>query len=344
MGDLLEYSGLATKIKAMKSKLLREDDYINLAESGSIADVISYLKKIETYDEVFGEQTENVSIQRFEKLVRNSLYVDYDKIYRFSGEKQKKYLRTYFMKYEVDFLRKHIRRCLAVHTNIDTESVDSTLFDKKSCLDENGIRAAQSMNELIAALVNTPYYAPLKMVSVKSDASLFDYETILDILYFRTIWKTADKVLSASDRKILRKTFGEKIDLLNLVWIYRAKKYYKLSQIQMYSMVIPEYYRIKKQDMIWLIKCETLEEFDEGLKKLSYLRHDLEPENINPETMYEERMEKLYLNTVKKEPYSIACIDSYFYMKECEIKNLIRLGECILYQESTDTIMKCIKI
>ena len=54
MGDLLEYSGLATKIKAMKSKLLREDDYINLAESGSIADVISYLKKIETYDEVFG--------------------------------------------------------------------------------------------------------------------------------------------------------------------------------------------------------------------------------------------------------------------------------------------------
>ena len=53
-----------------------------------------------------------------------------------------------------------------------------------------------------------------------------------------------------------------KIDLLNLQWIYRAKKYYHMLPPDIYSMTIPIHYRIKVEEFKTLVETPTLEQFE----------------------------------------------------------------------------------
>ena len=61
-----------------------------------------------------------------------------------------------------------------------------------------------------------------------------------------------------------------KIDLLNLQWIYRAKKYYHMLPPDIYSMTIPIHYRIKVEEFKTLVETPTLEQFEAEVEKTYY--------------------------------------------------------------------------
>ena len=46
MGNLLAYSGIVTKIRAMQSKLLKPEQFIEVANLGNVPEIVDYLKKI----------------------------------------------------------------------------------------------------------------------------------------------------------------------------------------------------------------------------------------------------------------------------------------------------------
>ena len=48
MGDLMKYSAIATKLRAMESHLLKAEDYRRLAEAGSVPQAVAYLKRMRT--------------------------------------------------------------------------------------------------------------------------------------------------------------------------------------------------------------------------------------------------------------------------------------------------------
>ena len=49
MGNLLAYSGIATKIRAMEAKLLRPEQFVEIANLGSVPEIAEYLKKNTAY-------------------------------------------------------------------------------------------------------------------------------------------------------------------------------------------------------------------------------------------------------------------------------------------------------
>lgn len=51
-GNLLAYSALTTKIKAMHSKLLTNEQYEELAHFTTVADAFAYLQKLPYYEEL----------------------------------------------------------------------------------------------------------------------------------------------------------------------------------------------------------------------------------------------------------------------------------------------------
>ena len=52
-GGLLEYSGLVTKTKAMRARLLGADDYTAISEYESVTDFIAFLREQPAYAPVF---------------------------------------------------------------------------------------------------------------------------------------------------------------------------------------------------------------------------------------------------------------------------------------------------
>ena len=45
MGNLLSYSGLSTKVRAMQSKLIGEAQFQEIVQMDSVPQVVAYLKK-----------------------------------------------------------------------------------------------------------------------------------------------------------------------------------------------------------------------------------------------------------------------------------------------------------
>ena len=69
-GGLLEYSGLVTKTKAMRARLLEADDYAVISEYESVTDFIAFLREQPAYAPVFERHGEVAHRGQAEAVIR----------------------------------------------------------------------------------------------------------------------------------------------------------------------------------------------------------------------------------------------------------------------------------
>ena len=205
------------------------------------------------------------------------------------------------------------------------------VFDKFSQLSVSKLVTSRNINELIDNLKDTEYYAPLARLRESGAATLFDYDLALDIYYFSTMWRRERRLLKGREKEIFTKDFGTKIDLLNLQWIYRAKKYYHMLAPDIYSLTIPIHYRLSVEEFKRLVDAPTVEEFLSQVEKTSYGEKIRFDNDQIPEHQCKAIMGRMYLSDWRQNPYSIASITTYLFLKEEEIVRLTTALECIRY-------------
>lgn len=105
------------------------------------------------------------------------------------------------------------------------------------------------------------YYEPLRRLRDQGVTALFDYESALDSLYFIHLWKDMKKQLGRKELEAVSQCIGEKIDLLNLEWLSRAKEYYRLSDHAIEDFLIPVYYKLRKDQIRAMAQAASREEF-----------------------------------------------------------------------------------
>ena len=333
MGSLLSYSGLTTKIRAMQSRLLTDDQYRELAELKSVPQAVTYLKQQPAYEAILDSLSEEALHRgKIEQLLVNSIYRDFTKIYQFSNMEQRKFLNLYFGRYEVSIMKECLNKIFD-HRDVNLDlSLFKPFFDKHSQLDINLLTASRSIEEFVSHLRGTSYHQPLTALSGLETPTLFDYEMALDLSYFSAIWKTKDKILSKKNLEEITKAYGNKFDLLNLQWIYRAKKYYHMLPPDIYSMTIPIHYRIKVEEFKTLVETPTLEQFEAEVEKTYYAgKYNYMQTDKTLEQMYRDCLRKFYLTDKRNDPYSIAIVNTYLFLKEEEIYKLTTALECIRY-------------
>ncbi|MEG0354104.1 MAG: V-type ATPase subunit [Lachnospiraceae bacterium] len=332
MGNLLAYSGIVTKVRAMSAQLLTEKNYQELSELSTIPEIVSYLKHFPPYNETFQILSEDqLHRGNIEKVFIQSLYNDYTKLYRFSGIAHRKYLKLYMKRYEVDL----INYCFRIILNHYEEPFDlnykKPFFDKYSQISIDKLITSSSLDEFIENLNGTEYYAPLKKLREAGVSKLFDYNLALELYYFNAVWKEKKKILQKKELDIFTRDTGSKIDLLNLQWIYRSKKYYNMLPANIYALLIPIHFHLKKDTLKELVEAPTLDDFAASAERSYYGRkYNLEaPYSI--EQLYKDCLHHLYLADQRKNPYSIASINAYLFLKEEEIKRLTTTMECVRY-------------
>lgn len=97
MGNVMAYSGITTKVRAMSAKLLKEKDYDTIAGLGTVTEAIEYLKDKTAY----APYVERMDVSLYhrgnvEKILYQSLFDDYSRIFRFAGMEQKTFLKLYW--------------------------------------------------------------------------------------------------------------------------------------------------------------------------------------------------------------------------------------------------------
>ena len=345
MSKLLTYSGLSTKVRAMQSNLLSEEDFRKIINLNSVSDVIAYLAKHPGYSKIF----ENADISKLhrsnlEKMLTTLKYSDFAKLYNFSNITQRKYLKLFFMKYEIALLKSVLRQIFENKiVSVDTATL-GPYFIKFSTIPLNKLQGNINLDEFIEILQGTLFYTPLKKVHNLGNCTLFDYELCLDVLQFTVIWKNKNKYLFGTDLKLITDDYGYRIDLINIQWIYRLKTYYNSTPNEIISFLIPIRHKLKQHQMKELINSKSPTEFFEIFKNTFYgNKYKLTGENISLEHLYKTVMDDFHNKSIRNNPYSHACIDTYMHKKQNEISKLITITECIRYSYSADKIMQMIK-
>lgn len=332
MGNLLKYSGIVTKLRAMEAKLLKPENFEEIANLHSVPEVVTYLKENSSYTFIL-EDLDESRLHRgdIEKILIGQLYYDYAKIYRFCGLKQRKFLMLYVKRYETDL----INYCLRIVINHYAEPFDlnykKDFFDKYTQISIDKLITSRTTDELIENLKGTEYYEPLKKLKDSPSVTLFDYDLALNQYYFSTMWKKRKKILKKKELELYTRDCGSKIDLLNVRWIYRAKKYYNMNPADIYSLLVPIHYKISTDLIKEIVEAPGLDELEAALNKTSYARHYDFNQQLTIEQMYTECLYHLYKMDRRQNPYSIAAINTYLFMKEEELKRLTTAIECIRY-------------
>lgn len=333
MGNLLTYSGIVTKLRAMEAKLLSQEDFEEIASLHSIPDVVSYLQEHSSYAYLLNQLEEENRLHRgdIEKILLLQLYYDYSKIYRFCGLTQRKFLRLYVKRYEINL----INYCLRIVINRYMEPFDlaykKEFFDQYTQVSVDRLIHSHTTDELVENLKGTEYYEPLKALKDNSGVTLFDYDLALNQYYLSTMWKKRKKILKKKELELYTRTCGSKIDLLNTQWIYRAKKHFHMQPADIYALLVPVHYKISTELIKELVEAPGMEEFENLFKKTFYARHYNFEQQLTIEQTYTECLDRLYKTDRRKDPYSIATINTYLFLKEEEVRKLTTAMECIRY-------------
>ena len=332
MGNLLEYSGISTKIRAMKARLLKPQQFVEIANLRSVPEIAEYLRKNTAYADALETLTEDqIHRGNIEKVLTQSLYHDYTKLYRFCGQKQRRFMKLVMKSYEVDL----IDYCMTIVINRYKKPFDLNykreFFDRYSQISIEKLITSHTTDELVENLKGTEYYAPLKKLKDSQDVTLYDYTLTLDLYLFTSTWKEQKKVLKKTDLELFMRDRGSQIDLLNLQWIYRAKKYYNMKPADIYLLLIPIHYKLSTDLVKDLVEAPGLEEFETAVARTIYARHYNFRQDLTIEQMYLDCLNYLYTLDHRRNPYSIAAINTYLFLKEEEIKKLTTAIECVRY-------------
>ena len=173
----------------------------------------------------------------------------FQKIYRFASIYQRKFLTLYFQRYELVVLKNCMRSILIIGFLTLILLFFQKFFDQHSKINISALASCETMEEFIASLKDSVYYGCLLKVSEQSSPTLWDYEMALDLFYFTSFWKQKDKILKGAPLKIFTEAYGTKMDLLNIDWIYRSKHFFQMSASEIYAILIPIHYHLKKEDI-----------------------------------------------------------------------------------------------
>lgn len=343
MKGLLAYSGITTKIKAMQSTLLTPEDYSTVAALRSVQEFADFLKRHPYYQKYF-QSLDETSLHRgdIEVMLRRTVFQDFSKIYLFSDQEQRNFMNLYFIRYEVTTLKSCLRSVFDHRDIVLDLSRFQEFYNRHASIDVARLAACNTTDDIITALKGSIYHDCLSKLDHLTAPTLFDYENALDTFYFNHFWKSVHKLYSNKQLSVLLDTAGSKIDMLNIQWIYRSKKYYKMTPADIYALVIPIQYHLKKSDITAMAEAEHLTDMVSAIQNTYYARLFEEADITTLEKMYRIVLNKIYDETARRYPYSIACINTYLYYREYETNRLTSVLEGIRYALPADRIMKII--
>lgn len=343
MKGLIAYSGLTTKVRVMKGNLISKEEYSEITNLSNISEMVAYLSKHPGYGFLLTDlDYRYVNRTSLEELIVYSPCADFNKLYSFATLNQRTFIDNYYINFQIRFLKRAIRK-LYNNLPLDSEVTNmEKLFAGHEEFNFRAIASSKTISELISNLKDSMFYEPLKALKDVASPILFDYEIALDLFYFKNLWNSRKK-FNSSDKNIISVTYGKQIDMLNIMWIYRTKKYYAVTPKDLLNYLIPIKYKLKRKSLEKLANSEDISDFYRILNETYYGKFFTIVDQETFEYAYRNIMMGMHRKEYKKNPYSLAAIITYLYQKDDEVKKLITIAECIRYHYSPEKIIKTLE-
>ncbi|MBN1781558.1 V-type ATPase subunit [bacterium] len=337
MSSIGTYSVINAKVRAMRSQFLSQSQYRQLIESASLREFWPLLSNTR-----YAPLVKTVNYQEPAQIEHSLLYAEIQELIRMKKYCKKQtadVVQRFMERYDGEKL-KVILRCWYRQgkgsENIFPERI-LYAFPVQSLLE------ARNIEEFILLLDGTSFYKILKSAArdFNETRSLFPLELAIDRYVYQRLLEIKSK-LNRRDRSIVERLIGVEIDLKNLEWIGRFKKYYSLSAAQIGDYLLPHGYKLGAEQIRRVLGGDSLS--DMMLQLMHGMKVDL-PSEMEGELALEALdyfLKEVLMQESRRAfagfPFTIGAVLGYIYLMRQEMKNIRSLIQAKQYELPEKTI------
>lgn len=341
---VLKYSFAHAKTRALKGRLLSDEDWHFLLKCKNMEDVLRYLSGTE-YAAALSHlpkgkpEAEVISLALYDELFR-----DYAKLLKVVPKKSSSLLKALLSRYEAENLKTILR---GIWEGRPPSVIRFFLYHlgPLSRLPVGQLLQVQKIPTAIEFLKSMIFYSPLvhALPQFKAQGKLFPLEVAIDIRVFEHIMETL-KSLSGHDHKGAEVLISELIDLENLHWLARFRHFYGLSPEEIINYILPGGKRLGIRDLGSLARSLDLPSFLEALPQpyREVLRQAKDWPEIQP--LFERWFLVQLYKVFRKDPFQIRIQLSYLLLKEIEVKALEGLVSALSIGEPPEKFLEFISL
>lgn len=341
MKNLTQYGPMLAKVGVLNRGLLKISDYEELIQKNEVSEVASFLKNQTVYSVVFNGSNETLMHrEELEERLNNAFAVDFEKLYGIETANNKRFFSYVFIRSEVEVLKNVLRRI--ENGRNDIRIVVPSFYRRHYSVDVNRLAKSKSVREFLENLSGSRYEMQIRPhLSMEEHQNIFSVESALDMYYYTLIGKLTAELPDKADKKVISDAVGMKIDALNLLWIYRLKKFFGTDKDLTYAYLISDSFKLKKNELIRLVRADSVSEFLSFVSETPYGElFSGGEEDVYLEHRYKNFVYKLYGKLQRENPFTVMTQVNYLQMKEQEIKNITSIAEGIRYGLSPEQIKR----
>ncbi|MCF7930154.1 MAG: V-type ATPase subunit [Acholeplasmataceae bacterium] len=333
-------NAISAKAKSIYGNFIKPEEYEKMAKFRSLSDFVGFLKKHENYREILKDVQES-SIHRgnLEGLIQKNAF---NQIIRLIKQVNTKDLEFY----ELDIVRQENEVILSAIRAMISEKFDENkgkvpyFFDIHTSIDLALVLKATNFSELIESLQKTPYYMILKPFDTRNKENIryLDIEFALEDYYYDEAFRRVEKHYKGSVLKDLKSIFQTRIELSNIIKIYRLKKFYQADPATIKSILIKKNTRINEKKIDEIINLQNPDAILKYLSQSEFSRFTSDKDYVYVEyyaghIRYDLAKKFMYFSTNVPKIYL-----AFVTLSSFEVENLTNIIEGIRYQINENEI------
>jgi V/A-type H+-transporting ATPase subunit C len=345
----------------MRASALSKYAFINAKLRGRISKILP--------DETFEKLAKAPSLDAALDLLRDTAFAELQEIYSATGDLKKA---------ELELLKKEIALYVNLRQNVHQNSVElvnALLYQFEIENLKNAIRIyfdrkirnlssdpnihyilyepiihhipidliiqAQNFDEIAGVCEGTPYQLIIKQyrLTVETQGSLFRMEIAFDHFYYGNLLSAAKK-LDLRDRNIVTRLTGVEIDLQNINWLIRMKRFYEMPLEAVTATLVPGGLNLNQAMINDVYHAQNVRPVVHNFIKgrypgLSALLSAQTPETYPGLLLIHRVLEEIMKQEVQRllagYPFTVGIILSYFILKRNELKKIRTILNAKMY-------------
>lgn len=330
------------KTSGMMSRLLSEEDFEEIMSLRTVREIYDYLLERSTY----GEGLAALKGQRIHRgdvelaLMKTNIASVLKLMHYLSGE-YKDFLKAYLLKFEIEDVKLALESVTGRTkiTDLENHMLSHQSFSR---LDVAELLRQESLTKVMELLKGTDYHRLIAPYVNQVDSKFSFYvEMILDRYYFNSLIKAGKALTGSGDQEVLD-LLRRNVDLYNLEWIYRARKFYDVSKEEILNFTLDGGKKFSYEILKTLIYDTSFDGMIERFKNSDYgflFNHDWD---VN---LYMERRLDRYMYYRCRSLYRRSILDfgkvfAYIQLHEYDVKDITSIIECKRYALPKSEITK----
>lgn len=327
-------NAIVAKSKSMYGRFLQPEDYEKMVRLKSIPELVQYLQKQPHYQKVL-KDVQPITVHRghFESLIRKNRVEQIIKLVKLVFSKDKEFYFLDVVNQENEVILSILRMIISEEES-DIRGSIPFFYDIPTNIDFSKLINVETFDDLIKGLEGTAYQHILKPFNTKDKEQIryIDIEHALEVYLYDLVFETINKYYHGKLKKDLENLFRSRIDLANIIKIYRLKKFYQADPITIRNVLLDDYSKMSPRKLDELVMMENpddlLNAFDHKQNIMRSGDNDyVYIEYYAGKIRYELARKVMYFSTEVPEIYTAFTILSQF-----EVDNLTNIIEGIRYQ------------